>query len=182
MYHISLDPREVHSAKLLCDASQQIIRNENEKLNISRICQEAGVSRSTFYRLFDEVDDVLTYASEKILDDSLSKYAHQLFHGSDRSPASVYAALAKSYSKEIRWMIQNGKIGILLNTHRNGLRNHASVFFPEMDPRSEEFVYFLDMRFGLLLGAFTAWISTGQKATVEDIVSYAEQQVRFVNH
>ena len=51
-----------------------------------------------------------------------------------------------------------------------------------MDPDSEEFVYFLDMRFGLLLGAFTAWLSTGKKASEEEIISYAEQQIRFIEH
>lgn len=180
MYHISSDSREQQSAALLSDASRQILQKKDAKMNISQLCETAGVSRSTFYRLFDAIDDVLCYSCEKLLDTSLSDYLVMIRDGVHRSPASVYADLVRSYSKEIQWMIKNGKIGILLQTHRTGLRKYAREFFPSMDSDSEEFIYFLDMRFGLILGAFTAWLSTGKKATVDEIVSYAEQQIRFI--
>ena len=182
MYHISSDPREIQSALILTKGLRKILQQKDARLNISQLCKTAGVSRSTFYRLFDEVDDLLRYACENTLDGFLSKYLVQFSQGSNESPAGMYAALVRSHSREIQWMIQNGKIGILLHTHRWGLRKYASDFFPKMDPDSEEFAYFLDMRFGLLLGAFTAWLSTGKKATEEELISYAEQQIRFIEH
>ena len=66
MYHIARDQRERKSAGKLSAAAERILLSpEPQRLSVSLLSAEAGVSRTTFYRLFDEPDDVLQYTADE---------------------------------------------------------------------------------------------------------------------
>lgn len=67
MYRISRDPRVKKSAELISNGF--ITCSHSKKYNditISDIQQASGVSRSTFYRIFDNTEDVLLYICDKL--------------------------------------------------------------------------------------------------------------------
>lgn len=60
MYHIKNDKRAEKSAKLICDAMLQLISTKSfSEITVSDIQRVSSVSRSTFYRCFDCLADVL---------------------------------------------------------------------------------------------------------------------------
>lgn len=60
MFHITNDKRAVESAHKICSALERLLENYPfERINVSQICAEAGVSRPTFYRLFDIPADII---------------------------------------------------------------------------------------------------------------------------
>lgn len=75
MYHIANDQRERKSAAKLSAAAERILLGrEPQKLSVSLLSSEAGVSRTTFYRLFDEPDDVLKYMADETFHRILQGY------------------------------------------------------------------------------------------------------------
>lgn len=74
MYHIKDDKRAKTSAELICRALARCLETSPwEELSITRVCREATVSRATFYRLFDRLEDVAAYSHELLSQRFLSR-------------------------------------------------------------------------------------------------------------
>ncbi len=62
------DRRTLYTIGIVKDAFLELIRKTPyDKINVTAICKEAGISRATFYIHFDNVDDVL----DRVIDDAL---------------------------------------------------------------------------------------------------------------
>ena len=80
MYHIMDDKRSQLSAQLILTGFKSLLLTEDfELITVTAICREAGVSRSTFYRLFDNTQDVLDYACFCLSKPTLDKLSSGLF-------------------------------------------------------------------------------------------------------
>lgn len=73
MYHIKQDKRAKASVKLICDGLSRCLKEKNfENVTISDIQRVSGVSRSTFYRNFDRIEDVLALMCDKVFEEAFS--------------------------------------------------------------------------------------------------------------
>jgi AcrR family transcriptional regulator len=64
------DPRQVHSMKKIQRAYLSLMLKENEKsITIQRICQEAHVTRPTFYKLYKDILELRVDLHNAILND-----------------------------------------------------------------------------------------------------------------
>ena len=51
----------------ICSAFMTLLKTiPYEKISISRLCQEAGVSRQTFYKYFESLDSVAVYQLQQL--------------------------------------------------------------------------------------------------------------------
>lgn len=65
MYHISSCKRTLDSAYKIESALNRLLdRVSFDRISVSQICQEAGVGRSTFYRLFDMPVDIIQWCCD----------------------------------------------------------------------------------------------------------------------
>ena len=63
MFHIKKDKRSQTSAILILEAMDVCLRRHPfEDVSITEVCNQATISRATFYRLFDTLEDVIAYA------------------------------------------------------------------------------------------------------------------------
>ena len=71
MYHISPDKRSYESSAMIYDALAELMKEkEYSKIKINELCEKAKLGRVTFYRHYDDIDDVL----KKKLDDMLLEF------------------------------------------------------------------------------------------------------------
>lgn len=185
MYHIANDKRERKSAEKLAAAAERIILDRDpQKLTVSLLSAEADVSRTTFYRLFDEPEDVLRYAADERFREITRGYVELIKraekHGlSVPNPFHWYEEGVRKNVEIIEGLIRSGRGDLLKEAHKKALRDNASVLFPDLEPGSEEFIYFTEMRAAIFLGSMTAWIETGKTASMEDLRRYAAHQMRM---
>lgn len=60
MYHISKDKRTIESARLIYEGLLECLKTKAfDQITVSDLQKESGVARSTFYRAFDNISDVL---------------------------------------------------------------------------------------------------------------------------
>ena len=78
MYHIKEDKRAKASVELICDGLKRCLKEKSfESVTISDIQRVSGVSRSTFYRNFDRIEDVLALMCDRVFEEAfLSDYAN----------------------------------------------------------------------------------------------------------
>ena len=165
LYHIANDQRERKSATKLSAAAERILLSrEPQKLSVSLLSAEAGVSRTTFYRLFDEPDDVLKYMADETFHRILQGYV-DLIDRAQKHDLSVPNPLSW-YEEGVR-------------AHKKALREFAPVLFPDLDPKTDEFRFFIEMRAAVFIASMTAWVDTGERASMDDIRRYVARQLKF---
>ena len=70
MYHIKKDKRTQASVVKICDGLAACAQAKPfQEIGVAEIAASAGVSRATFYRIFDTPHDVLVYLCEKLVSD-----------------------------------------------------------------------------------------------------------------
>lgn len=185
MYHIANDKREYRSAeKLVAAATRILLDTDPQKLTVSLLSREAGVSRTTFYRLFDDPEDVLRYGVDVRLHDIVKGYVDLIDrareHGlSVPNPLQWYEEVIRKNAGDLAVLIRTGKGDFLKEAHKKALRQYAPVLFPDLDPDSEEFTFFLELRAGIFLSGLTAWVETGGTASMDDFRRYISRQLRL---
>lgn len=187
LYHIANDQRERKSAAKLSAAAERILLSrEPQKLSVSLLSAEAGVSRTTFYRLFDEPDDVLKYMADETFRKILQGYVDlidraQKHNLSVPNPLSWYEEGVRKNAGIVAGIIHSGKSDILRSAHKKALTEYAPILFPDLDPGTDEFLFFIEMRAAVFIASMTAWVETGERASMEDIRRYAARQLKFFN-
>lgn len=70
MYHIKDDKRSKQSAKYIFYSFNSLLHEKKfEDIKITEVIERAQVSRSTFYRNYDALEDILRYeCNQKFLD------------------------------------------------------------------------------------------------------------------
>ena len=185
MYHIANDQRERKSAAKLSAAAERILLGrEPQKLSVSLLSSEAGVSRTTFYRLFDEPDDVLKYMADETFHRILQGYVDlieraQKHNLSVPNPLSWYEEGVRKNAGVVAGIIRSGKSDVLRTAHKRALKEFAPVLFPDLDPETDEFRFFIEMRAAVVIASMTAWVETGGRASMDDISRYAARQLKF---
>lgn len=181
MYHIGKDVRKKKSADLIAEGLRRIMRSgSTEKLTIASVCQEAGVSRVTFYRLFDTVDDVMRYLCDGEFDMIFQAYQKEREQGIDGTPVQVYSRFLLKEEDGLIAVLRHKKTTLLVESHIRMLKRYAPVFFPQMDPSSDEFVYFIQTRSWMLVGVLSAWLETDRRASAEEVDRWLSEQMKFL--
>lgn len=75
MYKLQQNPAALRSQELICGALRKLMAQlPFAEITVTRICQEAGVGRKTFYRNFERKEDVV----ERMIDELLTRYTARL--------------------------------------------------------------------------------------------------------
>lgn len=162
MFHIAKDKRSKTSAKLVSDALDRCLKEKSyEQITISDVCRESTISRATFYRLFDNMDDVLSYQIEALENEFQAKTI-------GKRPRVIMEEFI-GY-----WMAQPDFLDIIIRIHREDIlyechRRRAadlSRYFIKVEPTE----YHISILTQILISTLTTWAKTGKKESPSEIV------------
>ena len=181
MYHIPNDKRAQRSAQRLCQGLLTCLETkELQAITVSDLHQASGVSRATFYRLFDTVNDVVAYACDTLYDG----LAEQLGQNPRVTFQALCVALIGQWLTLPRLMealLKNSMIGLLLQAHtRHGDMLRALSASAGPLTAAEE-TYLLCTLVGLLPIMLQAWYLNGQQDTPEEIYRYLRRCVKLID-
>lgn len=182
MYHIKGDKRSVRSAevigKALYDVCKTMPLHEVTVSDIHRVC---GISRTTFYRLFDSPSDVLFYLCQQHTQRLVDYYEA---HSSQDIPELVMAS--------IRISMENYELlEILVNNHRIDLLNemYASNFkdinlrvpvVPSLDDMTYDYVQ--SLQYAAVSNTLATWIRRGRVETPEQLYAVTTVYGEVIRH
>lgn len=145
-------------------------------ISITELCQQAQVSRTYFYRHYQNFDQIILAFQEQ----AILHYLRGLPTESQIDLIALmtrYFELTKSAVKTYRLLIKNGKIDILMQTFQAGFQlllkqdrigNHS--------PRLTE-PYYLEFFSGAVINMSIAWVNHG---LVESPAYLGQQVAKFV--
>lgn len=167
MYRIKKDKRIQTSAEMLSDALRQILSERNmSEIGITDICTCAGVSRATFYRIFDAPIDVLTYTCDGLCEKILADYTSANI--SNRDSFVLFSLKYWFKHHDILEAMENcGRRDII----QNSLLRHSTKLVPEIAQyfTENQIDYLRTFAIGTLEGVLHTWIMHGRKETPEEI-------------
>lgn len=168
MYRINDNKRVLHSANLIKDA---MIASLNEKpfheITVSDLQRLSGVSRATFYRLFDNTSDVLTYYCHLLLNTIMDQTESQTFQNHKDFLLFLFQELI-NHHQFLETVFRSGCEDILLNALLNSsMQRQAMRAYPQTDEK--EMDYMINGICGFLVGILRIWIKHGKQESPEEL-------------
>lgn len=119
MYHIPNDARALRSAELLSDGLVRLMKKKLlPDITVKDLVAVSGVSRATYYRLFDNLTDILSWKLDFIISSSMEEAV---------SAASVdfrhifleFIRHRDRHRDLINGLIRSGRSDLIYTAHRN---------------------------------------------------------------
>lgn len=179
MYRINDNKRVQHSATLITDALLTCLNEKSfENITVSDIQRLSGVSRATFYRLFDNTSDVLTYYSQFLVEDILRQSECLSIQNYRDFLLFLYDALLDNHIF-LEAVFKSGCEEIILNSLlSNSMKRHSNPSYA--DAGEKEMDYLINGICGFLVGILRVWIKHGKQETPEELFEIMERMSRTV--
>ena len=168
MYRISKSIRTKRSAALICEALEKCLEEKPfDKITIEDIRERCFVSRATFYRLFDELADVLSYECDNIFEERLRlAKSHEFADKKDRALYCIKIWL--NHANLMKALVENNLCRILFNTHKKNADLLKKLYpIPFTDEKKAD--YFISILSSSICSALAIYFKHGATEPIEDV-------------
>lgn len=176
MYHIKPDKRSRASADAIAQGLQQCLQTTPlTAVTIADLHRATGISRATFYRLFDTVEDVLRYSLDRMVEEFVQAT------GAGRTYTSLELleqtiALGMQHHEFFQAIFDNGRFDLLFTYTEQTFRMPEiarGLLLPGADPVERE--YILNQLAMSLVAIMFTWARNGRRETAAQIVQYMKR-------
>lgn len=163
MYHIKNDKRCIKSAARIGEALRELLTEKPlSEITVTDIQKRSGTGRSTFYRLFDNTDDVLLYLVEGEFFDMVNDYREMDW--TDFTEHLIRSIMSES--RVILNVTSSGKMHVISRALRNDLTQVAEADSYKFDNLSR---YMIAVFIGGCISLVTTWDETGREESVDEL-------------
>ncbi len=172
MYYIKKDKRSERSANSIYLGLVDTLKIKSlNNVTISDICNISGVSRATFYRIFDNITDVLYMKCDlcfkEVLEGFVKKY--DILKIDRFSLMHYYINYWLNNSEILELLIKNNRLDIIFYCHRENSKIISNKFLTHSKLTQIELKYLLALRSGETISILISWIEGNKKESVEEL-------------
>ncbi|MBR3949880.1 MAG: TetR family transcriptional regulator [Oscillospiraceae bacterium] len=181
MYHIKPDKRSLASAAQIARGLQECLKTTPLKaVTVSDIHRATGISRATFYRLFDTPEDVLIYQLDQMTGGIEENYRTSGNLTSAQLMEQTITLGLQNY-EFLKALVENGRHDLLFQYTEKNFRNLdkiKSIFPEDMDRREREYIIaHLSMN---LVASQITWAKNGQQESAGDLLRYLKRYSQII--
>lgn len=181
MYHISKDKRSRKSAELIWKGMEQCLQEKSfDKLRISDINQKSYVSRATFYRLFDSLQDVLAYECDQIY----SQLAETVKHADSFSKQDFFVLLVEKWMAQdvlIKVLVENNMTNVIYDTHMKNRDFMKRIFLKDTTVSEWESDYLIALLANIIPAAMDAWYRHGRTESASEVYQAVRRSMDIIS-
>lgn len=181
MYHIKNDQRSVRSGQLLYEALATLMQERAFKtITVTELVKTAQVGRTTFYRNFDEIEDILWMRCDQTFDEFLAYVKTYLQQEQTNSRAALLKPLLRFFylnSEIIELLIRANRLDIIQDSFRarvQPLRGQIAAFHGVAEVYAD---YSIAIRIGVMTNILVHWIESGKKQTPDELAETLEEMI-----
>lgn len=170
MYHIRNDKRAARSANLIYDGLAECLKKKSfEQVTITDIQKTTGVARTTIYRCFDNLSDVLYWKCDLCFQEALS-CSEAADNVDEFELISHYFSYWVTHSEILELLIKNNRQDIIYACHLKNAKTLEEMYgkLPDMDERLSH--YYIAVRTSVTIGVLKAWLNGGKKETADQLL------------
>ncbi len=177
MYHISDDKRAKRSSERIYNGLLECMEKKPfDQITISDLQRASGVARTTFYRAFDNITDVLYWKCDTCFYEVLSQYDPDASKG-EFHIVKHYFRYWMDHSDILELLIKVNRLDIIYACHMKNAEIIRDRFGTLPGIPSDHGNYFIAIRTGFTISILTAWLQAGRKETPEEIVGIIREQL-----
>ena len=181
MYHIKSDKRSQTSAVGIVRGLQECLKTKPLKaITVSDLYKASGISRATFYRLFDTPEDVLIYQLDQMTERAMEMYEHgRGLPATELLEKTIETGLQNH--DFIRALVENGRQDLLFRyTERSFHKlDTLKAIFPEGLGQTERDYIIAHLSMSMVATQIT-WSRNGQKESPQDLMRYLKRYTQVV--
>lgn len=170
MYHISRDKRSEQSARLIYDGLLKCLKSKSfDEITVTDVQKASGVARTTIYRCFDNLSDILFWRCDMCFLEALHRVEpkgvpseYELMQG--------YFAYWTEHSDILKLLIDINRQDIIYACHMKNAQALEQSYgtLPGLDETTAR--YFMAVRTGVTISVLKAWLDGGRKETAEELL------------
>lgn len=179
MYHISNDKRAHQSSDMVYEALKHLMSIKPfTEINVTDLVQEAKIGRSTFYRLFDAIEDVLHYKSDEAYTDCAVNMKRIILGSNSKLLSNTFFLPFFRYwyynFEIIELLIRAKKEDILKQSFRKMVDDLRSEY-PEVE--INHYNYFIEIRAAVSIAILSEWVKTNRQLSPEELLEIFKMQL-----
>lgn len=186
-YHISDDKRTHRSAELIWQGLEACLAEKPfGQITVSDLQRASGVARTTFYRSFDNISDVLYWKCGERFAECFDSYrpdtAGADAYGGELDLARHFFSYWFAHPDIPELLITINRQDIIYASHLKAADSMVVRFgrVPGLNPTHGR--YYMAIRTGIMISLLTAWLQGGRKETPDDMMGILEEQVRLLGN
>jgi AcrR family transcriptional regulator len=184
MFHIKEDKRAVQSANLIYNALSEIMNEkEYESISVTELVNKAGVGRATFYRGFDQIDDVLKWKCELRFKE-LYLYVREYYSNPTYFELSFFILpFLKFWNDDdeiVRTLIKGHRLDIFRECFYRLFQHFAKELPSDDNVINQHLDYFIAARAGISMHLLITWINKGKDVTPEELNKIIIEQTKYM--
>ena len=168
MYHIKSDKRAQASAQLIGNAMMELLKVKNfDDISVSDIQRQSTVGRATFYRLFDNTVDVLSWLCNQIFDTMANRNALP----TENMVESMISFIGTWMEHELllQAIIRSGHIEVLYEMLYRRMKEAGDLLFPDLQLENGKADYLVSIASTAMIGGLSAWLKHGKTESAEQV-------------
>lgn len=169
MYHIANDKRAVKSAELVGNGMLKCLRTRNfEDITVTDVQKASTVGRATFYRLFDNTADVLSYLCDKVFEEASSAY-RELSAPDAEQTTLTFIRIWMENKVLLKAIADSNRMDFIYRSHMKYLAPVKDEFFGKNEMDETQTVYLMTMLTSCVSAFLTAWLANGANENAEQM-------------
>ncbi len=181
MYHISNDKRAAQSAELIYSGLLQCLEKKSfGEITVTDVQRASGVARTTIYRCFDNLSDILYWRCDIAFRDALSSAVPDGLPN-EWTLMRHYFAYWVAHSDILKLLIDIDRQDIIYACHMKHAKALEATYgtLPNLDETTAR--YFIAIRTGVTISILKAWLDGGRRETAEDLLRILKGQLSFLS-
>lgn len=180
MYHISNDKRAIQSSELIYNGLLECIKRKPfDQITISDLQKASGVARTTFYRAFDNISDVLYWKCDTCFYEVMDNYTPNQFLN-ELELALHYFRYWMDHSDILELLVQINRQDIIYACHMKNAELLQKRYGPIPGLPETHNKYFMSIRTGFIISVLTAWLQGGRRESPEEIIEILREQLMIL--
>ncbi len=182
MYHIPADKRAINSANLIAEGLMKCLKQKDfSKISITDINKVSFVSRATFYRLFDNTIDVLSYKCDQMFERLIHDFEHMDIQSSNEF---LIYFIKQSMEHELLFetISTSNHIDILYASHMKYKNSLKEKFLSECVLTDSQMDCVISVLSVSLCSILNMWIKNGRIETPQQLYLDIKECFKCLNH
>lgn len=173
MYHIKDDQRAIRSAEMLYDGLIKLMQEMPfNAIKIKDLVEVSHVGRTTFYRHFDEIEDILRLRSDQVFDDMIQYVIAYIQENGNESRVMLLKPVLRYFylhSKIIELLLQADRLDIAMSSFHRAVMPYKlrALHYLGIDETYVE--YNITIRIGIIMNILVQWIETGKQEPPDEL-------------
>jgi len=182
MYHIKNDKRSIRSTEMLYDGLAELMQEMPfHTIKVKDLVEAARVGRTTFYRNFDEIEDILRMQSDQTFDNMIQYVVAYIQEHGNESRVMLLKPILRYFhlhSEVIELLMQADRLDIAMASFYRAVEPYKARALNYLGIDRTYVEYNITIRIGIITNIIVQWIEAGKQEPADELADTLSAMIK----